>query len=367
MKRLLIAGIVLLLPLLFAESDEVQEGIDALLETIDLSEWDEWAKTYGEDGAMLPSEYLAALAESALPSADLTPDSLWTRIRPSVRTAAVKTAFLIGLAAIGAAVHGLSTASSIGETAETAFRICASGAVLLLSFAEIRIAMSAVASTARTAELLLPVIVGYLTLIGAKNTALLLPTSNLLFSELVIRAIQVWVAPAAVIGGVLLALDTGGSGRLASIGRLLQRASKWILGIVCSLFLLITTVRSVAAGSADGLLIKSAKLAAGSIPSIGSLLSESMDTAFHCLGFVKNVLGLTGCIVLVSVSLKPAMSVLMTRSALKASALLAEPLSGKPYADLLRGMGDTLQILLLSELAAAAMAIMLLAPVFGTA
>ena len=131
------------------------------------------------------------------------------------------------------------------------------------------------------------------------------------------------------------------------------------------LFLLITAVRAVTAGSADGLLLRTTKLAAGGIPAVGSLLSESVETAFQCLRFVRNALGLTGCMVLLSAVGKPILSTVLSRCSLRVSAALTEPLAGKPFVDLLRGMGDTLHVLMLCELAAVSAALFVIAPVFG--
>ena len=114
------------------------------------------------------------------------------------------------------------------------------------------------------------------------------------------------------------------------------------------------------------MLMKTTKIAAGSIPAVGSLLAESVDTVYQCMRFVKNALGLTGCIALLSVAINPVLSIFAARSGFRAAALLSEPLSGKPYAELLRSMGDTLHILMLSELASFAAALLLLSPVLGT-
>lgn len=368
MKRTLIALIVLILPLcLFAESDETQDAVDALLETIDLSEWDAWFTRNGTEPDILPSTLLRQLANMQEPFGfGLTHTDLLSVLKPSIRSVLARAALLVGLAAFGAAIRGVSDASSIGETAGTVFRIGVSAAVLVISLAEIRTALSAIGSAEHTAELLMPVIVGYLTVTGAQNTALLLPAAYTLLSDVVLRLIEICVAPMAVVGGVLLVLDANGFGRLSSVGRLLQRAAKWILKTTCAFYMIVTTVRSVAAKSADSLLLKTTKLAAGSIPSIGALLSESADAAYQCVLHVRNALGLTGYVVLISVALKPAVSAFLTRTALRASAMLSEPLAGKPYAELLRGMGDTLHILILSELAALAMTLMMLVPVLGT-
>jgi stage III sporulation protein AE len=367
MKRTALVLLALLLPLfLFSERDETQDAVEALLESVDLSEWDAWLSENGMEGVALPSEILTSLANLQKPfAADLCARDLVSALKPSFGSLLAGTALFVGLAAFGAALQGISEASPVGETAGAAFRIGVSAVVLVVSMTGIRSAFSAITALEHTAELLLPVIVGYLTLTGLENTALLLPVSHALLNDVVLRLIETCAAPLAITGGVLLTLDVNGIGRLSSVGRLMQRAAKWILTTACSVYLIVTTVRSVAAASADSLLMKTTKLAAGSIPAIGSLLSESVDAAYQCMRLIRNALGLTGCTVLILIAAKPVVSVFLTRCSLRASALLSEPLSGKPYAELLRGMGDTLHILLLCELAALAMSLLMLAPVIG--
>ncbi|MBR6039067.1 MAG: hypothetical protein IKP38_01115 [Clostridia bacterium] len=365
MKRTAIVLLVLVLPLLlFAESDETQDAVDALVGTIDLSEWDAWFRD-NDAGDVLPSEILKQLVGTQT-SDTFDTAGILRKLTPSLKPMLAKTALLIGLAAFGAAIDGVTDPRAIGDTAGAAFRVCVSVAVLALSLTEIRDTLAAVRTVERTGEILLPAIVGYLTFSGFTNSASLVPASYALLSDVVLRVLEGCVAPAAIIGGVLIVLDANGTGRLTSVGRLLQRAAKWALGMTCSVYLLITAVRSAVAKNADGLLLKTTRLAAGSIPAIGSLLSESVDSAYQCLRFVKNALGLTGCMALLSVIWEPVISVFLTRSSLRAAALLSEPLAGKPYAELLRGMGDTLHVLMLSELAVTAMALMMLAPMLGT-
>ena len=366
MKRTAVILLMLILPFaLLAETDETQDAIEALVGTIDLSEWDAWFKSNGADDAILPSGILKQLVGSQAVFDDFDTGGLLRRLTPSFKPMLAKTALLMGLAAFGAAIGGVTDSGAIGETACATFRVCVSVAVLTLSLPEIRAAFTAVRTVSHTGELILPVIVGYLTFSGFTNSASIIPASYTLLSEVVLRVLETCVVPAAIIGGVLIVLDANGTGRLSAIGKLMQRAAKWILGTVCSVYMLVTAVRSTVAKNADGLFLKTTKLAAGSIPAVGSLLSESVDMAFHCLRFVKNALGLTGCIVLLSVAWKPVISIFLTRSSLRAASLLSEPLSGKPYAELLRGAGDTLHILMLTELAALSMTLMMLAPALG--
>lgn len=367
MKRFALTALLVLLPMvLCADAEEVKDGIEALLDTVDLAEWDDWFRENGTEGGALPSEYLHSLAntDASLISGTAI-ETLAVRILPSLKGAALRTVLYLGLAILYAAADGISDATAVGETARTALRVSASGTVLAAAFLEIRTAARMLTVVDRTAEILLPVLVGFLTLSGMTNSAALIPVSHALMTEAVLKLIRIFVVPLSVLGGVLLALDASGTGRLSSVGKLMHRAARWILGTVCALFLIVTAVRSAAAGSADGVLLKTTKLAAGSIPSIGALLSESVDAGFQCLRFVRSVLGLTGCVLILSIAMQPVLSIAAARCALRASALLAEPLSGRPYAELLRGIGDTMHNLMLSELAVTASALLVIAPVFG--
>ncbi len=367
MKRAAIAALALLLPLaVYAASEEAKDGIEALLETVDLSEWDDWFRhECGKDG-LLPSDILRQLADTELSgNSGFTFETVAAYLLPSVKSAVLSAVLLMGLAILGAALNGAIGASGIGETALIAFRATVSCAVLVTAFAAVRSALRMLTAVEQTVEILLPVLVGFLTLGGMSNTASSLSASQTLLSGTVLKTAKNLAAPLAVLGGVLLALDLNGQGRLSSVGKLLQRAAKWILGTACALFLLVTAVRSTTATGADGVLIRTTKLAAGSIPSVGALLSESVDAGVQCIRFVRSILGLTGCLLVLSVVQKPLLSIAASRCVLRASAMLSESLAGKPYAELLRGIGDTLHILLLCELGATASALLMITPVFG--
>ena len=163
MKKLLILGLILLLPAMFSDREETKEGIDALLETVDLSEWDDWFRKENGEWTALPSEYLCDLCttDQAL-SSGLTLDMLKDRLLPSFRSAAVKVALLLGIALIVALAQSLTETSAIGESAHIALRICVSGTVLALTFSEMRTALSAIGTVEQTGELLLPPVIGFL-------------------------------------------------------------------------------------------------------------------------------------------------------------------------------------------------------------
>ena len=364
MKRAAIKALLLLIPLiLLQESAELQDGADALLGAVDLSDWDAWFAAEAPDIPFRPSDFVHDLAGTEDPIKDQAlPEQICSYALPSLKAACAKLILFIGLAVLAAVLNGIHGTISISKTAGMAFRFAAACTVLAAVIAELRSVQTVLNRVGTLSERLLPVLLGYLTLTGMEQTAGAVAALFTLLSDTVIRLLQTVIAPIACVGGVMLALDACTSGRLASIGKLLLRAAKWLLGLLCTGFGLLSALRGVAAASSDGLLIRTARFAAGSLPAVGGIVSDSVEVAFRLLFLVRNALSIGGAVLILLLCAKPVLSVFFTRCSLRAASAIAEPLSGKPYADLLRGLGDTLHVLLLSELGAIAMALLAVSP-----
>ncbi len=367
MKRVAAQILLLLLPVcVFFESTDAQDGVDALLGTVDLSEWDAWFASEAPELSFRPSDFVRSVALMEDPTEDLElPERVVSFVLPSVKSAAGKLVLFLGFGILAAAINGLQGAASAAETAQTAFRITAACSVLVIVFAEIRGVYRLLDAVKDLSDTLLPVLLAFLMLGGMEHTAGLLTPSFALLTDGIVHVLQGVVVPLGCVGGILLTLDACATGRLASIGRLLLRAANWLLGILCAGYGVLNAVRGAAAASADGLLLRTAKFAAGSLPAVGGVVSESVETAYQCLMFVKNAIGLGGAVLVVLLCLKPILNAFCTRCSLRAASAIAEPLSGKPYADLLHALSDTMHVLMLSELAAAAMTLMAIAPVLS--
>ncbi len=367
MNRAVFLLTVLLLPLCFASVPEkAGDAAEALVASVDLSEWDDWFTQNTEGIAFKPSDFLRRTVNAEQAN---DPDA-WKKaalevVFPSLKTAIQYGMLFLGLAVLASVLRGLDTSSATAETAEIAFRAIASTAVLLVVFTEIRSASLVLKRVTNTSEVLLPILLGYLTLGGMEHSAAAIAPLFSLLSDLVLNVFSRIVVPLAAIGGVLLALDVSGNGNLHPIGRILIRGAKWILATVCSVFLLFSVFRGATAGSADGFLLKTAKLALGGIPAVGGVVTESVETAYQCLMLVKNALGFSAAALLVLIAVKPVLSAALMRFALRGASALCEPISGRPYAELLRGLSDTMQVIVLAELASLAMALFALSPVFG--
>lgn len=353
MKRLLITVGLCLLPLCFFAQSEAADGdAGTVLKTLDLAAWDRWFQSQAPELGFSPSDFAYEIADASLSDGDALFDAVRALFRQNRKSAFGKCALYVGLAVLAAAQRGLAPSSPIAETSTVAFRAAAASAVLISVAAELRTAAHALSLANDTSEVLLPILLGVLTLGGMENSAAALSASFSLYTSAAIRVMQGVVVPLACVGGVFCAMDASETARLSALGRLLLRASKWVLGVIAALFGLFGTVRGAAAASADGYLLRTVKLTAGSFPVVGGMVSGSAEAVYQCLLLVKNAVGLTGLTLILLLAAKPVASLFLSRCALRCARALSEPLAGRTYSDLLHALSDTLQVFLLTEIAA---------------
>ena len=105
----------------------------------------------------------------------------------------------------------------------------------------------------------------------------------------------------------------------------------------------------------DSLLLRSGKVAAGSLPLVGSIVSDSLGAAAACLGLVKGALGRTGMLLVAVQVIGPAGSLLLHGVGLRTTASLLVPLEQREMGTMLTALGDMLTVLAALILAAGAM------------
>ena len=367
MKCILIKAILVFLPLcLLQEADDVQEATDALLGTVDLSEWDAWFSEEAPDISFKPSDFVYGIADDADSNGGKQlSERIGGMLLSPAKTASTKLILLIGIGILSAALQSIQTSGSVSEAARIAFRIGAACNVLVMIVPAIRETYRMLSVISGASDRVLPILIAYLTLCGTEHTAAALPQLSELFNGMMIRVIESTVLPIGCIGGMLLTFDAYANGRLTSVGRLLLRTAKLILAGLGTAYGTFGVFRGITASSADGLMFRTAKLAAGSLPAVGGIVSDSVETAYQCMVFVRRTLGVGCAAMLLLVCIGPILRAFFLRCSFRAAAAVSEPLSGRPYADLLHGLSELLQILMLCELTAAASAILMITPVIG--
>ncbi len=124
--------------------------------------------------------------------------------------------------------------------------------------------------------------------------------------------------------------------RLNNFNRLVKSFSKWILTGTLTMFSAINALYGFCKPAIDGVGIKAAKFAIGSIvPVVGGFLSESIETVIGTTHLIKNAVGTAGIVALIVMCSVPAVKVAAIMIMLKISAALIEPVGDKRFADMI--------------------------------
>ncbi len=143
--------------------------------------------------------------------------------------------------------------------------------------------------------------------------------------------------------------------------KLMSKTVKWGLGIMLTLFVGITGLQGIAAGSADGLAVKVTKFAASNlIPMVGGILAETVETVMNCSIVIKNAIGVVGIIVVSLMAVVPLIKVTACLILFRLCAALIQPISEERWVKCLTEFGDSVSSVLAMAVAVVVMFVIIL-------
>lgn len=150
--------------------------------------------------------------------------------------------------------------------------------------------------------------------------------------------------------------------RIGRLSGLMKTGASWTLGVGFTVFISVTALQSLGAAAADGVSIRTAKYAVDHfVPVVGGMVADTMDTLVGASLLIKNALGLTGLVLLLSVAAVPMTQTLAAVMLYRACAALLEPLSGGNAADCAQDFSDILMLFFVIQLSVGAMFLLLVA------
>ena len=150
--------------------------------------------------------------------------------------------------------------------------------------------------------------------------------------------------------------------RISRLCALLKTAASWTLGVGFTVFISVTALQSLGAAAADGVSIRAAKYAVDHfVPVVGGMFADTMDTLVGASLLIKNALGLTGLLMLLSAGAVPMIQTLAAAMAYRACAALLEPLSDDRASGCIQDFSDILMLLFVIQLSVGAMFLLLVA------
>ena len=214
-----------------------------------------------------------------------------------------------------------------------------------------------------------PVLTVLLTAMGSLQTSTVLSPLMAGLTGGTFHIVNKLVIPAILVKSIL-DLGTGMNSliRLDGISKLIGSLVKWLLGILFVVFLGVTALKGIAGASLDGVYFKAAKFTIDkTVPIIGGMFSDTLDTLMACGAVVKNSVGIVGLLSMTMLLLAPLCGLMSYMFLMKIAAAAAGLFGGQGTSQMLERMSEAIKLLLAALLCMLLMAFIFFAVMMGTA
>lgn len=324
MKYLLIVFLVLLtlsLPAKAAEAEEQFPGLDL-----------EGLEREGE-GYLSGLDLDAPWEENLTALMDTGAEELGGILRPALRSCVL----LLGAAVFSAVGEELSKR----DMASLALRLAGTVAVSVVAVTDIRsmlgMGLDAISSMSSFSGVLLPTVAVLTAATGAITGAGARQMAAVLFSTLLMKAIDGLLVP-LLYGYTALSIGHAATGNDG-----LKRAAalfKWLAATGLTVLLLVyvgyLSFSGVVSGSSDAAAVKAAKFAISSaVPVVGGILADASGSILASAGILRSTVGVFGMIVILGICLLPFLGIGIHYLIYKFAAAASATLGGGPVPELI--------------------------------
>ncbi|PKR78963.1 stage III sporulation protein AE [Halalkalibacillus sediminis] len=127
---------------------------------------------------------------------------------------------------------------------------------------------------------------------------------------------------------------------VTQFAKLMKHIAFGILGAFLTLFLSVMSLQGVNAAVTDGVAIRATKFVTSNfIPVIGKMFTDATDTVLSASLLLKNTIGLAGVVMVMIITLFPALKVLVLGLIFKVTAAILQPVADGPIVEVIDIMG----------------------------
>lgn len=212
-------------------------------------------------------------------------------------------------------------------------------------------------------QALFPLLITLLAAVGATSGAALFQPAIAAASGTMTTLVRSFSLPMAMGVAVVTLLDSlSEKMKLRRLASVMRSCATWTLGIAFTVFIGVTAMQGLTAGAADGVSIRAAKYAVDHfVPVVGGMFADTMDTLVGCSLLIKNALGVTGLMLLLTAAGLPMLRTLCAALMYRLCAALLQPVAQDRVAGTLHGFSDVLTLLFVIQLSVGAMFLLLVA------
>ncbi len=246
---------------------------------------------------------------------------------------------------------GLTSELSRGGTTEVVHMVCYGAIIIVLMSGVVGVIGTVTDTVYRLttfAEAVFPLLLTLLSMLGGSSAVATFSPYMAALSSAIMQVITAVIVPAFIAAIVFSVVgNLSKNVKLDKLTKLIKSSSTWLMGIVFGLFTTFLTVQGVTGGVVDKFGFNMAKFALSSyVPVLGGYLSDGFDLFSASLALVKNALGYTGVVILVSSVLFPLLQVASFSLLIRLTAAIAEPIGDSRVASLLTAVASNMKLLI---------------------
>ena len=195
---------------------------------------------------------------------------------------------------------------------------------------------------------LVPILVSLMLYTGSITTSSILEPAILFMINFIGNIIQSFLIPAVLIAATLsIVSKIGDKVQIDKISKTFNSGIIWILGVILTTFVGVISLEGTSSSSIDGITAKTAKaIVSSSIPIVGKILGDAVDTVLGCGIILKNAIGVIGVVIIIGICIMPIIKIAILTISYKILASISEPIADTKIIKLLEQIGDIFKVLL---------------------
>lgn len=221
-------------------------------------------------------------------------------------------------------------------------------ALVMTSFAEIiNMVKKSIQNLVSFINLLIPILITLMVTTGSITSAGVLEPIILFMITIIGNFIVNVVVPIVLISTALgIISQISDKIQIDKLAKFFKSSTVWVLGVILTLFVGITSLEGSLSSSIDGVTAKTTKAAVSNfIPVVGKILGDAVDTVMGCSVILKNALGVVGVIIIIGICIVPILKLTTLTIMYYLGSALCQPIADGKVIKLLSHMGDTFKLL----------------------
>ena len=195
---------------------------------------------------------------------------------------------------------------------------------------------------------LIAILISLMLYTGSITTSSVLEPIILFMVNLIGNLIQNFLIPSVLIVTTLSIISQiGDKVQINKLAKFFNSGIVWLLGVILTIFVGIISLEGTLSSSVDGITAKTTKaIVSSSIPIVGKILGDAVDSVLGCGIILKNAIGVIGVIIIIGICIMPIIKIAILTISYKVLAGICEPIADEKIIKLLDQIGNIFKVLL---------------------